>query len=273
MTPTEFLAAAAVFSAAVSFAGTASAAEVGAADLNDLPEAEIYVLGEIHDNPAHHLTQATVVGAGVAAVVFEMLTPQQAEGWQPGLAGDAAALGTALQWSDGWPDFAIYYPIFEAIGDAAVYGAALPREDVRQAISVGAATVFGDGAGRFGLDLPLPAEETALREADLNDAHCGALPVEMLPGMLEAQRLRDAAFARAALLALEETGGPVAVITGNGHARRDWGVPRALATAAPDVSVLSLGQFETTAPDAPPFDVWVVTDPAERDDPCAAFAG
>ncbi|WP_425051395.1 ChaN family lipoprotein [Psychromarinibacter sp. S121] len=262
---------AAVLSAAVSFAGPALAAEVTAADLTDLARADIVVLGEVHDNPQHHLNQAAVVGTGYAAVVFEMLTPEQAAGWDPALAGDAEALGAALQWSEGWPDFAVYHPIFEAAGDAAIYGAALPREEVRRSISEGAASVFGAGAGDYGLDLPLPGDEAAVREADLADAHCGALPEEMLPGMLEAQRLRDAAFAKTALMALKQTGGPVAVITGNGHARRDWGLPRALASAAPDVTVLTLGQFEDDAPDVPPFDLWLVTEAAEREDPCAAF--
>jgi hypothetical protein len=59
------------------------------------------------------------------------------------------------------------------------------------------------------------------------------LAPEILPGFVEAQRLRDAALAEAALAALEAHGAPVAIITGNGHARRDWGVPAVLAVAAP----------------------------------------
>ncbi len=61
----------------------------------------------------------------------------------------------------------------------------------------GAAAVFGAAAARFGLDAPLPEDEQAAREAEQAEAHCGALPAEMLPGMVEAQRLRDAALARA----------------------------------------------------------------------------
>ena len=103
------------------------------------------------------------------------------------------------------------------------------------------------------------------------EAHCDALPEDILPGMVEAQRLRDAALARAVLAAMAETGGPVAVITGNGHARRDWGLPRMLARAAPDLTLVSIGQFEAPPEDDPPFDLWLVTTPAPRDDPCAAF--
>jgi uncharacterized iron-regulated protein len=93
----------------------------------------------------------------------------------------------------------------------------------------------------------------------------------MLPGMVLAQRVRDAALARAALSALDETGGPVAVITGNGHARNDWGMPAKLALAAPGVPVLSVGQLEASPDGDAPYDLWLVTPEAERPDPCAAF--
>ena len=95
----------------------------------------------------------------------------------------------------------------------------------------------------------------------------------MMPGMVEAQRLRDAALARATLQAMADTGGPVAVIAGSGHARRDWGIPAALAVAAPELSVLSVGQIEAEGAAEPeqPFDLWLVTEPTPREDPCAAF--
>ena len=232
------------------------------------------ILGEIHDNPAHHRNQATALKAmRPAAVVFEMLDADQAK-VADARAVSGQALGEALGWDDsGWPDFAMYQPVFDAVGDARIYGMAVPRDRLGAVFSDGAAVVFGGGAARFGLDRALPEPEQAAREAMQAEAHCDALPVEMLPGMVAAQRFRDAAFADTVLTALAETGGPVAVITGSGHARTDWGMPAALRLAAPDVRVLSLGQLEDdgTPPDAPPFDLWLVTPPAERPDPCAAL--
>jgi uncharacterized iron-regulated protein len=131
--------------------------------------------------------------------------------------------------------------------------------------------VFGEGAARFGLDLPLLPIEQSMREAGQLAAHCDALTTDILPGFVEAQRLRDARLADAALRALADTGGPVVVITGNGHARIDWGVPALLAMAAPDVTVLSLGQLEAAPAIAPPYHLWIVTDPVDRPDLCAAF--
>lgn len=239
-----------------------------------LPAADVVILGEVHDNPVHHLNQATALGAlRPSAVVFEMLDPDQAATVQARQI-TGAALGAALAWdASGWPAFDLYQPVFDAIGDARVYGMAVPRTQVGAAFSDGAAAAFGEGAARFGLDRPLSAAEQDAREAMQATAHCDALPPEMLPGMVAAQRLRDAAFADTVLTALADTGGPVAVIAGSGHARTDWGMPAALGQAAPDVRVLSIGQLEDLgdAVDAPPFDLWLVTAPADRADPCAAF--
>jgi uncharacterized iron-regulated protein len=91
--------------------------------------------------------------------------------------------------------------------------------------------------------------------------------------MVDVQRLRDAALARAVVQAMADTGGPVAVITGNGHARRDQGLTLPLARVAPDLSVLTIAQFEEIAPASPSFDLWLVTPAIPRDDPCAALTG
>ena len=236
--------------------------------------ADVLFIGEIHDNPHHHVRQAELTAAAApAALVFEMLTPEQARAATPELMGDADALGAALGWAEtGWPDFSMYAPIFAAAPDARVYGAAIPREAARAAMGEGVVAWFGAGeATRFGLDAPLAEAEQARREAVQLAAHCDALPGEMLPVMVEIQRLRDAALARAAAAALAETGGPVVVITGNGHARRDEGAPVYLARALPDATIRSYGQAEDGRLDGR-FDATGDSPAVERDDPCAAFA-
>lgn len=236
--------------------------------------ADVVFLGEQHDNPAHHARQARIVeDLAPVALVFEMLTAEQAARVSPELIADEAALEAVLGWEDsGWPDFSMYHPIFLAAPDAAYFGAAIPRDEARRVMSDGIVAVFGDSAARYGLGSALPAEQQARREALQMAAHCDALPETMLPMMVSIQRLRDAALARAALEALDETGGPVVVITGNGHARKDWGAPAALARAAPDVRVASLGQGEKAfgAPEGG-FDRVEIAADVDRGDPCAAF--
>jgi uncharacterized iron-regulated protein len=102
-------------------------------------------------------------------------------------------------------------------------------------------------------------------------AHCDALPEDMLPGMVGVQRLRDAVLARAVVRAMDDTGGPVAVITGNGHARRDWGMPAILALAAPDLDIWVLGQTEADQPLEGDFDIVKSAPAPDRPDPCAVF--
>jgi uncharacterized iron-regulated protein len=250
-------------------AGMAAAGPVS--DMTRLPAADVVILGEIHDNPQHHRNQA----AGVAAVqpralVFEMLTPAQAGLVTVDNRADPA-LGVLLGWEkSGWPDFAMYQPILTAAPMAAVFGAAVPGEALMAGRDPAAIAALMPDT-RFGLTDSLAQADQTEREAEQMAAHCDALPVDLLPYMVAVQRLRDATLAARALDAFEATGGPVVVITGTGHARRDQGVPAALALAAPDLRVLSVGQLEQDPGLDAPYDLWVVTDPAPRPDPCGAF--
>ncbi|MEM9426418.1 MAG: ChaN family lipoprotein [Pseudomonadota bacterium] len=268
-------------------AATAQASEINPDDpryLIGLEWAEVIVLGEVHDNPAHHELQSRIVRTlQPGALVFEMLEPRHAAAARDIPRSYKDALAIAFEWEErGWPDFDLYYPIFAAAPKAEIFGAALPPDKVRRAVTEGAAAVFGGASSIFGLDQPLPEEQLAARVALQDAAHCNAMPGEMLPGMVEAQRLRDAALARATLEAVEEmrrrdSFQRVVVITGNGHARTDWGMPEMLARAYPEfgddrLRLATLAQFEVEAPEDPPYRHWVVTDAPERKDPCLAFA-
>ena len=240
------------------------------ADVGPLPRADVFVLGEVHDNPAHHATQADLVARiAPTALVFEMILPADAVADVD--VTDADALAEAYRWdAQGWPDFAMYHPIFLAAPEAQVVGANVPREELAQAMRSTAQDVLGIGSVGFNL-WPRAGETYDALIAEQAAAHCDMLPADLLPGMVEAQRLRDAALALAAREAVDETGGPVAIITGNGHARTDTGVPFVLKALAPDLAVWSLGQFEAAPDGDAPFDATVVADPVDRGDPCDAF--
>lgn len=230
------------------------------------PRADIVILGEVHDNPDAHLAQAAALeDLRPTAVVFEMLTAEDAAKAD----ADSSAIAGAWQ-ASGWRDFEIYAPIFKAMGDARIVGAAAPREAVRAVYENGAAALFGPRAARFRLNRALPADQQATREAMQFKAHCEAMPLEMMGGMVAVQRYRDAVFARAALEALEAYGPPIAVIAGNGHARIDWGVPAMIAQAAPDVTTHAIGFVEED--NGIPFDETRIVPPAARDDPCTSLS-
>lgn len=237
-----------------------------------LADARIVLIGETHDNPAHHQTQAELVAdLAPRALVFEMLLPAQAARISPDLISNVDEMEAALGWNaSGWPDFKMYHPIFEAALDAQVFGAAVPRDTLRGVVE-GDVTQAFDQPVLYGLDQDLIIDEQAARQALQFAAHCDALPEETLPGMVTVQRLRDARLAQAAIQALQETGGPVVVILGNGHARKDWGVPRFLNRVAPDTAVWTVGQSEDGDVPEGGFDQVFDAPSVPRTDPCAAF--
>ncbi|WP_082029515.1 ChaN family lipoprotein [Tateyamaria sp. ANG-S1] len=257
---TALLAAVATLSpAAVSFAAT---------DWSDF-DGDVLILGEFHDNPAHHVEQAKAIRIiAPTAVVFEMLTPEEADA----LADTPRNPDSITAAIDGfhWSNIADYADVLAA--SPVIVGAALPRDEMRGAFTDGAAAVFGADAERFGLMDALPEDEQAIREQAQFDAHCAAMPLDMMGGMVEAQRLRDAAFARTVIEALDTHGSPVVLITGNGHARMDWGVPVYLSRVRSDLDVTSIGQGERQEPPEGVYS-WTLNGAAspDRGDPCAVF--
>lgn len=267
--------------ATVAICGLLLPANGGAQALGDVIAsargADVVIIGEIHDNPGHHQNQAEIVAAlQPAGLVFEMI-PQSAEDDVNALRESGAGreqIAGSLDWgTTRWPDFGYYAAILEAAPDARVFGAEQSRADVRRATIEGAAVVFGPDASTYGLDEPLPRDEQEAREMLLADAHCGEVSAETLPGMVEAQRLRDAGLADAALWARTMTADEqVVVIAGFGHAGRSRGVPSLLGIAAPDLKVVSVGQFESPPDDPGEFDQVLISPAPPRSDPCAGLA-
>lgn len=254
-------------------AASAVQAETLAEVADALIGADVIILGEVHDNLRHHQVQADLVEAlQPRALVWEMITQAQAEGLTTQNLQDPDAIARALDWqASGWPEFSLYAPVFKAAEQAAHFGALVPRAESQAALKAGVASHFGADAKRFGLDQPLPKAEQAAREAEQMANHCNAMPEEILPMRVDFQRLRDTSLAAAAETALRQTGGPVVVITGNGHARLDRGLAIYLARAMPDSVIRALGQMEDGSIQGQ-FDVVLSAPAVPRPDPCLAFS-
>lgn len=244
-----------------------------AAMLARLRAASVVVLGERHDNPEHHEWQARIVAAlAPKGLAFEMV-PRAKEEAANAARAEGEDLGEALQWAkSGWPDWAMYAPIFEAAPHARIAGGGVEREMLVRAVKEGAAAAFGDDAARYGLGTLPESVERDMREEQAR-AHCSALPYSLLPGMAEAQQLRDAAFADAVLRLVESGHAPAVLIAGDGHARMDRGAPFYLRRAAPGMTALSVGAIEAgeTVEDYSIYDIAIFTAPMEREDPCGKF--
>ena len=132
----------------------------------------------------------------------------------------------------------------------------------------GAAFTLAQSAA-LGLDHIAPDLQKA-QEYEIELGHCGSLPAEALPAMAQAQIARDAMLAQAIGPYLQRG---VVLLTGNGHARRDIGVPRHLAPAE-QARLVSIGLLEDdnqAAARAGFFDITFRTVVQQRSDPCANF--
>jgi uncharacterized iron-regulated protein len=249
--------------------------------------ADIVILGEVHDNPDHHLLQAREIRAVAAAgrrpvLAMEMLdTPVQAELdalWARGSPG-ADEVAAAVGWAKGgWPDFALYRPIVEA-GLAAglpIVAANLPREAARKMMKEGPESLPADVRAWLLRAPPLTSDALAFLRRKMAEEHCGAMPEALVRPLVDAQRARDAQLA----LRAAASGGGAILVVGHGHADRERGVPAWLAREAPARSVLVVAHLEVEE-DRPhpddyaealggsiPFDLVVFTPAAEREDPC-----
>ncbi len=248
------------------------------------------LLGEKHDNPDHHLIQAWIIRALVAAgrrpvVAFEMFSPDQLPALERHLAShprDAIGLAEAVGWGErSWPAFALYQPLVEAVLTAGLVlrPANLSRAELEALRRNGMSSLDQSFVERFGLNQSPPEDQYRSLVAEIQKAHCGYAPQTALGGMIDVQRARDA---RMAAVLGEAAGIDGAVlIAGAGHARSDRGVPAYLLLEEPDAKILSLGLIEVAAgvntsiehleTDAGPFDYVWFTPRVDDLDPCEKF--
>jgi uncharacterized iron-regulated protein len=257
------------------------------------------LLGEVHDNPEHHAIRARLIrriaaGGARPAVVFEQFNLDRAEplasaqrATSPGARPDAEGVATAggldrTGWQ--WP---LHKPVIEA---ALAAGLQIHAGNASRADVMRAARTPGDPSpdthwGRHFAAAPWTDEQESALRNDIVEGHCGKLPEQAIAAVARAQRIRDATLAQA--LADAAAANPRAgaiLIAGNGHVRRDLGVPAYLQAPAPEAgsTLLSVGFVESTIADRqspgvprevirgrPPYDFVWVTDAVARGDPCA----
>ena len=183
---------------------------------------QVLLLGEQHDAPEHQALQRDVVQTLAArgqlgALVMEMAEQGHQTAGLPTNASEAR-VREALNWTDqgGWP-----WPVYSAVVMAAVragvpvLGGDLPRSQMSTAMATDALE------GRIGSAV-LQEQRQGIREG-----HCDLLPESQIAPMTRIQLARDDTMARtvAAAVAKAGAGKTVVLVAGNGHVRRDLGVP------------------------------------------------
>jgi uncharacterized iron-regulated protein len=249
-----------------------------------LTRARYVLLGEVHDNPGHHelrrgLLAALVRSGRRPAIAMEQFDREH----QPALqraqnepAPTPESLKTAGRIdAQGW-NWAYYEPIIRLALDhrLPIFAANLSRADAFRVSTQGPAAVLGQAAvSALQLDQPLPDAARLKLEQVIEEGHCGKAPRDILPGMVAAQRARDAIMAQTL-----QAHASAVLIAGNGHVRRDFGVPHYLAhyPQGDDVRVVGFIEVDDAqqAPadyvnaGAPEYDYIAFTPRTLRPDPC-----
>jgi uncharacterized iron-regulated protein len=244
----------------------------------------IALLCEVHDNAEHHRQRLEILRRAFAAgwrpaIAMEQFDRERqididrARTEKPRDARHVIDQATASKAARGgnW-EWNFYRPFVELAleYDVPLIAANLSNADAGKVVRDGYAAVF-DATQVQSLDLhtAVPAELHAAQEREIDSGHCNALPAKMLPAMVRGQFARDAVMA--AVLNHHAKQG-VVLLAGNGHVRRDIGVPRWLNASA-RTRTLAVGFLE--AGGSPQrdnaFDAVVRTFAVERVDPCLAF--
>lgn len=243
----------------------------------------IVLLGEMHDNSVQHRLRLEVLRRAFEA------------GWRPAIAMEQfdrehqvdierarvehpldasyliekAAPGhdkSSNPWN--WE----YYRPYVALAleyQVPLLSANLSRSDAQKIVAHSYAAVFDGSMERLlGLDRE-PPSLLAAQESEIDVGHCHTVPKEQLPAMARSQLARDAVMAA---VLREHAARGVVLLAGNGHVRRDIGVP-AWFDAPTLARVFAVGFLErgNPAPPASAFDAEVTTVAAPRPDQCAAL--
>ena len=254
-----------------------------------LRAARFRLLGEVHDNPDHHAARLKLLDAlgesGLKpAVAFEQFDRAYDGALQQRLAGgDATAedVAGAVQFDrKGW-NWDWYRPLVEAAlrHRMPLRAANLSRAEAGRVAKEGMAALGAAQISRLRLETVWSGEKERLLREIIYEGHCRSLPERLVPNMTAAQRARDATLAEALL---DPPADGAVLIAGNGHVRRDLGVPLYLRQGSPDARVVSLGLLEVesgkdraanylAARAERAYDFAWFTPRARREDPCKAL--
>ena len=242
--------------------------------------AEVVYLGELHDNALHHAIQARileelVLGGGRPAVAFEMVPETRQASLDAAIRSQASPVEVERQlgWAaQGWPDFAMYWPLFDLARrhDLPVVATDLDPAVTRR-ISRDGIGAAGEDPARLRSALPDdPARDQAIARR-IRAAHCDRVSESRAGRMLESWYARNVVIARRITEAL--TRAPqVVVIIGRGH-QSPGGVPEQVDALRPGTRqlVVALAEGESGPPPETPGDVVWLTPSRPRPNPCLSL--
>lgn len=243
------------------------------------PASSVLLLGEVHDNAAQHalrleaLQKLLISGARPALLMEQFDRDSQADidtlrATRARI--DATAVIKAGAGSSGW-NWAFYRPFIDlALAyDLPIVAANVSRTEGRR--------VMTQGLAASGFEPVVPPDISKALGRTIEASHCGMLDAATAQRMVPVQVARDQFMAR--LIEANAARG-VVLLAGNGHVRKDLGVPRWLTTstraktkshgyleAGDETGAAKSGAANTA------YDVVNFTPAQKRDDPCEAMRG
>lgn len=234
---------------------------------------DVVLLGEFHDNAQHHAQRAGLIkqiAHHQLTVVAEHLPSPSKVMYQGDLLSDLQAVGfDAKAWR--WP---LHSALFDAVRSARLpfIGGNLPKGFSRQLFSDGASALPEPLAQSYKVAM-LDGSAQQRLDQDLMDGHCGKLPEKYLQPMRLVQRATDLSMTQALL-----DHSPAVLLAGNGHVRKDYGVPQVLKRLAPELKIAAVGFVENdqtveelVKSSANRYDFIWISEAIKRADPCEDF--
>jgi uncharacterized iron-regulated protein len=229
---------------------------------------KIVLLGEVHDNATQHAMrliafQNLLVEGKRPALLMEQFDRENQAAIElariqfPNDLAKLIAAGSPSKQGWNWE----FYKPFIALAikyDLPIVAVNVSNKDAMRAMQEGIAVL--------GISLSPSLQLKEQQAKEIFNGHCQMMPMESATKMVNAQVAKDIVMAQ--FVVKYQAQGAV-LLAGNGHVRKDIGIPVWLSHIAQENSV-SIGLLES-ASTANLFDVTIVTTAPDRDDPCPEF--
>jgi uncharacterized iron-regulated protein len=234
---------------------------------------DVIFVGEIHDNPEHHLMEIQILQAladrvgdhlSVGMEFFQLGQQEAIDHYLHGFISEEQFL-EAVDWKESWGfDYLFYRPLMLLSKERGLKVLALnaPASIVRKVARVGLSGLTAEERSQIPahIDLENEAERTYVREAF--EIHKN-MDLKNFERFYEAQSVWEATMAETISRHLASSGGKMVVFSGNGHIAYKFGVPdrtvRRIPVTAATVILHPAAGSETLKKNLADF-VWITDD-------------
>ncbi|SDH20136.1 ChaN family lipoprotein [Janthinobacterium sp. YR213] len=241
-----------------------------------LPNPQVLLLGEVHDNAQGQRLRVEELRRRLAAGWRPVIVMEQFDRENQDLltraARDCADPDCIIRVMEQprW-DWSLYRPVLDLVVSyqLSLVAGNLSPADASRIVRDGIRWSMPPAMVATYLAAPVPADILDGQQKEVQAARCNMLPDMMINGVVNAQVARDIWMAK---LIRDQAPRDVVLIAGNAHVRKDIGVPRWLKLADPQLNVRSIGYLEQGGSGYKgTFDLTQTMPAQPRADPCAKF--